>query len=155
MECVYNKKSIPKQLYMSESVFIVKFLFPDSHSDISDSLLPSILANFFCEIFLAFNVSVIFPAISILSLVRRSVSSSIDARILVNTLDGFLLVVIFLTIKSTKIRKTQRLKNNPMKIKICAIMMQVIVSAWSSFFVPFSLTMKLTEAAISAFTANS
>lgn len=42
-----GSKCIPKQLPMSDKVSTVKFLFPESHSDISDSFFPISLAKAF------------------------------------------------------------------------------------------------------------
>ena len=85
----------PRYFLMSDSVSIVKFRSPDNYSEISDSLLPVISANFFCEIPFNFKVSAILTATSIRSLVRRSLSSSMLFMILVRLAEGFLLAVIF------------------------------------------------------------
>ena len=46
----------------SVKVSIVKFLFPESHSETTVALLPIIFANYFCEICFCFRVSDIFIA---------------------------------------------------------------------------------------------
>ena len=65
-----------KQCSISDSVSMVKFLLPESQSDISDSHLPIIEANDFCEIPFSLRASAILQAIIILSFMWRSVSSS-------------------------------------------------------------------------------
>ena len=91
---------MPKQSLMSESVSTVKFLSPDIHSEISDSLFLISLAKAFCESFFASSASAILTAISILSRVRRFSSSVIEDMIFVKEADGFLLLVlIYLVLK--------------------------------------------------------